>query len=118
MSDLLDRPFDAGLQSERTALSWQRTTLASAVGFLVAARLLVEFFGILSFLVAAMGLVITAALFLVGHRRYRSVHRILVESAGRRVPMSSATPLFAWTAVVFCLGVFGLVFAIVVARAG
>lgn len=117
MSDPLDRPFDAGLQTERTALSWQRTTLASAVGFLVAARLLAEFFGVLSFLVAAIGLVIMAVLFMVGHRRYRSAHQLLVSSAGQRVPLSSAVPLFIWTAVVFCLAVFGLVFAIVIAVA-
>ena len=117
MSDPLDRPFDVGLQTERTALSWQRTTLASAVGFLLAARLLMEFFGILSFLVAATGLVITAALFIAGHRRYRSTHRLLVGSARQRVQLSSAVPLFIWTAVVFCLAVFGLAFVIVIALA-
>lgn len=115
MSNPLDQPFHAGLQSERTALAWQRTTLASAVGFLVAARLLVEFFGILSFLVAAIGLVITAVLFMIGHRRYRSTHRLLVGSAGERVPMTSAVPLFAWAVVVFCLAAFGLVFVVVIA---
>ncbi|MEO6944676.1 MAG: DUF202 domain-containing protein [Lacisediminihabitans sp.] len=115
MSDPLDRPYHEGLQSERTALSWQRTTLAFAVGFLVAARLLMDYFGILSFLVAAVGLVITAALFAIGYRRYRSTHRILIESAGERVPLNSAAPLFMWTAVVFCLAVFGLVFVIILA---
>lgn len=117
MSDSQDRPFDVGLQTERTALSWQRTTLASAVGFLVAARLLADFLGILSFLVAAIGLVATAALFVVGHRRYRSAHEILTGSAGERVALTSAIPLFAWTVVVFSLAVFGLVFVIVVALA-
>lgn len=117
MRDPLDRPFDAGLQTERTALSWQRTTLASAVGFLVAARLLIDFLGVLSFLVAAVGLVITAVLFLVGHRRYRSAHEVLAGAAGQRVPLTSAVPLFAWAVVVFCLAVFGLVFVVVIALA-
>lgn len=117
MSELLDRPFDVGLQAERTALSWQRTSLASAVGFLVAARLLADFFGILSFLVAAVGLVVTAALFAIGHRRYRLAHKILTGSSGERVALTSAVPLFAWAAVAFCLAVFGLAFVIVLALA-
>ena len=117
MSHSLDRPFDAGLQTERTALSWQRTTLASAVGFLVAARLLAEFLGILSFLVAAAGLVVTAALFVIGHRRYRSAHEILTGSSDERVALTSAVPLFAWATVAFCLAVLGLVFVIVLALA-
>jgi len=115
MSDPLDRPFDVGLQTERTALSWQRTTLASAVGFLLAARLLMEFFGVLSFLVAAIGFVITAVLFMVGHHRYRSAHQILTRSSGERVALTSAVPLFTWTLLVFSLAVLGLVFAIVIA---
>jgi len=116
--DPLDRPFDVGLQTERTALSWQRTTLASAVAFLLAARLLVEVLGTLSFLVAAMGLILTAALFLVGYQRYRSTHTILVSSSGERVALTSAVPLFAWAIVVFCLAVVGLVFAVIVAVTG
>lgn len=118
MSDPLDRPFDVGLQTERTALSWQRTTLASAVVFLLAARLLAEVVGRLSFLVAAIGLILTAVLFLVGHRRYRSIHTILVASSGQRVALTSAAPLFAWAIVVFCFAVVGLVFAVIVATAG
>ncbi|TFB56730.1 DUF202 domain-containing protein [Cryobacterium tagatosivorans] len=118
MSGTLDRPFDVGLQAERTALSWQRTTLSSAVGFLVAARLLVVDFGILSILVAATGLLITAMLFVIGHRRYRSAHAILVGSSGKRVALTSAVPLFAWAVVVFSLAVFGLAFTILIELAG
>ena len=113
-----DRPFDLGLQAERTALSWQRTTLASAVAFLLAARLLVEVLGTLSFLVAAIGLILTAVLFLVGYRRYRSTHTILVSSSGERVALTSAVPLFAWAIVVFCLAVVGFAFAVIVAVIG
>ena len=115
MSGPLDRPFDAGLQTERTALAWQRTTLSSAVGILVAARLLADFLGILSFFVAAAGIVVVAALFIIGHHRYRSAHEILTGSAGERVALTSAVPLFAWAAVTFCLAGLGLAFVIVLA---
>lgn len=39
------RPFDAGLQIERTALSWRRTALSVAIGSLVALRALPEYLG-------------------------------------------------------------------------
>lgn len=110
-----DRPFDLGLQTERTALSWQRTTLACAVALLLASRLLVELFGPLSFLFAAVGLVLTAVLFLVGSRRYRLTHTILVNSSSDRVALGSAVPLFAWAVGVFCLALVGLVVATIAA---
>ena len=115
MTGQLDRPFDAGLQTERTALAWQRTILASTVGFLLAARLLMELVGIPGVLVAAAGLLVAVALFLVGHRRYRQVHTILVASAGDRVRLASAAPLAVWAVVVCALGLIGLISAIVLA---
>ena len=110
-----DGPVDAGLQSERTALSWQRTTLAFVVGSLVAARLLAEAIGPFSFLIAAGGLVLAAVLFFLGHRRYRSTHAILVTAAGQRVALTSAVPLFMWAATVLCLGITGTAFIIATA---
>jgi hypothetical protein len=111
----LDRPFDAGLQAERTALAWQRTTLAFAIAFLIAARLLVGVLGSLSFLLAAVGLVATAALFLLGHRRYRFAHIVLVRAGGARVPFSSAAPLFVWALTTFLLAGCGLAFTLITA---
>ena len=114
----VDSPFDPGLQAERTALSWQRTTLAFSIGSLVVARLLVDYLGSLSFLIAASGLVIAAGLFLMGHRRYRSAHTILVGSSGKRVALPSAMPLLALALalafVVFGLATFGLVLAVII----
>lgn len=114
----LKRPFDVGLQTERTALSWQRTTLAFALGFLLAARLLVTVLGSLSFFLVAGGLILMAGLFLLGYWRYRSAHNILVTSAGERVSLTSALPLFAWALVVFCLAMGGLVLALIAAVGG
>ncbi|GAB3029385.1 hypothetical protein GCM10027052_01610 [Parafrigoribacterium mesophilum] len=115
MTDPLDRPFDAGLQAERTALAWQRTILAFAIAFLVAARLLVGVFCSLSFLLAAIGLVATTALFLLGHRRYRFAHTMLVRARGARVPFSSAVPLYVWVLTTSVLAGCGLAFALIAA---
>lgn len=107
----MGKPFDVGLQAERTALSWQRTTLALAVGVLLAGRLLVVVWGSLSYLIVAAGLVLVAGLFLLGYRRYESTHSTLVTSVGQRVPLTSALPLFVWALAVFCLAVCALVLA-------
>ncbi|GAA3738170.1 hypothetical protein GCM10022239_12250 [Leifsonia bigeumensis] len=112
--ELPDRPFDLGLQAERTALSWQRTTLALAVGILIAARLLAEISIVLSSTVAGVGLIATSLLFFVGYRRYRSAHRALVAAAEERVAFSKAFPLFVWALAVFCLAIAGLGFVLTV----
>ena len=113
MNDPFAQPFDAGLQTERTALSWQRTALASVVGFLLAARLLLDLIGVSSIVFAGAGLVITVVLFLVGHQRYRRAHTILVTS-GDRAGLTSAVPLLVWAIIVILLGMLALGFAIAV----
>lgn len=111
----LDRPFDEGLQPERTALSWQRTTLAFAVGFLLAARLFANVLGPASYLFVAVGLVVMAGLFVLGYRRYRAAHRILVTAETAHVRLPGAMPLFAVAAAVFGLALCGLVLAMLAA---
>lgn len=111
----IHRPFDVGLQVERTALSWQRTTLSFAVASLAAAKLLIVFVGVLGELVAVAGIVCTCILFAIGHRRYRTTHMILVESSGERVGLASAVPLFVWAGLVLGLGVFALAFVVYLA---
>jgi len=113
VSRAFDRPFDAGLQAERTALAWQRTVLSFAIAALVSARLLLNTVSIGSYAVAALGLIMTAVLFYVGHRRYRAVHTTLVQSATDRVRLTSAAPLFLWALSVFLLALTGAAFAII-----
>ncbi|GHD83127.1 uncharacterized protein DUF202 [Salinibacterium amurskyense] len=111
MTRAFDRPFDAGLQAERTALAWQRTVLSFAIAALVSARLLLNTVSIGSYAVAALGLIMTAVLFWVGHRRYRAVHTTLVQASTDRIRLASAAPLFLWALAVFVLAVVGAVFA-------
>ena len=113
MSHPIDRPFDEGLQAERTALSWQRTTLAFGVATLLSARLMTNIFSTASFLVGAMGVVLMVAVFVVGHQRYRLVHNRLMQASSARVPLASAAPLAFYALAACGLGIFGLVFAVI-----
>ncbi|TQO19385.1 uncharacterized protein DUF202 [Rhodoglobus vestalii] len=117
MTRTFDRPFDAGLQAERTALAWQRTVLSFAIAALISARLLLNTVSGGSYAVAAIGLVMTAVLFWVGHRQYRAVHTTLVQASTDRVRLTSAAPLFLWALAVFVLAILGAVFALLGVRA-
>ncbi|WCI09240.1 DUF202 domain-containing protein [Arthrobacter sp. OVS8] len=82
------RPFDAGLQPERTALAWRRTALAVAVGSLAALRILPEVLGLWALVPAALGAAVSLVALIVTQRRYRRIHTILTTSAGDRVALS------------------------------
>jgi uncharacterized membrane protein YidH (DUF202 family) len=72
-----DRPFDPGLQPERTALAWRRTALALVIGSLLGLRVLPALLGPVGLAVAAGGVIAALAVLAAAHRRYRRVHRIL-----------------------------------------
>ena len=72
---MTDRPFDPGLQPERTLLSWRRTCLALAVASLVSVRFAAEILGVAAIAFGVVGLVI-AAYVAAGHR-YRRAHQAL-----------------------------------------
>lgn len=83
-----DRPFDAGLWVERTALAWRRTALAVAVGSLAALRILPEILGLWALIPAALGAGVAMVALVLTHRRYRRIHSMLTSSGSDRVALS------------------------------
>jgi len=111
MSSLADRPlFDIGLQLERTALSWRRTSLSLTVMSLIAARLATAEVNALTLVFAFLGVAIAAALFIGSHQRYRRNHRRLVEAQGRVAALGGAALLAITAAFVLVLALGGLAF--------
>ena len=107
-----ERAFDRGLQPERTALSWQRTLLALGAALIAASRALLELLGVVSYVLAGLGLVAVAVLYVITRRRYRSVHRHLTMVDARSLP-SGGRLVFACAAITLCCGAGALVFVVV-----
>lgn len=79
---MTDRPFDKGLQPERSALAWQRTALSIAVGSLLFGRILATSLGLWALLPMLAGLCMSAALGVKAHQRYAHHHRTLTSGNG------------------------------------
>lgn len=73
--------FDPGLQPERTDLAWRRTTLALAVGAVLALRVLPPVLGVWSLVAALAGFALTAVIGLVSGRRARTTRQALLRGA-------------------------------------
>lgn len=100
-----DRPFDPGLQPERSALAWQRTGLAIAVGSLIFGRILSTSLGFWALLPMMIGLTMAAVLGLKAHQRYAHHHRTLTSGQGMLADgrLNAALALF-----VMCGGLFSI----------
>ena len=97
------RPFDPGLQPERSALAWQRTALGIAVGSLVFGRILSTSLGLFALLPMLAGLAMSAVLGMQSHRRYSHHHRTLTSGHGFIADgaLNAVLALFALAAGVF-----------------
>jgi len=102
------RPFDVGLQPERTALAWRRTTLAIAVGALVAIRVLPELLGAWVLLPATGGLLAAFGAAVASHRRYGAHHHLLTGFDSDRIALPDGRLLAVVAAVVVLGGVGAL----------
>jgi len=113
--DRCARPFDPGLQPERTALAWRRTGLALAAGSLVAVRVLPAVLGAWALLPAGLGVALSVLVLAAAHQRYRTHHRRLTASPLDRTHLPDGA-LLALVAVV-TLGGGGGALALVIASA-
>jgi hypothetical protein len=87
VEDPSSKPFDSGLQPERTALAWRRTALAIAVGALVGARILSRPYGAWALVPGAAGLALAILIMFAVHRRHARVHHRLTTAGSDRVPL-------------------------------
>lgn len=102
----LDTPYDPGLQPERVALSWQRTSMSIAIGALFYSRLIAHVVGLWALLPAVAGLALGGVMGLKAHARYRHHHRVLNRSEGQ---LADGLLMAIVAASVFAAGVFALV---------
>jgi uncharacterized membrane protein YidH (DUF202 family) len=107
-----DRPFDRGLQPERTLLAWRRTALAIAVGSVFGARLALPVLGAVAVGIGLLGAVAALAAYVAASVRYRRSHRALV--AGEPLP-GGAVPLVALSAAAALIGVAALGYVLALA---
>jgi uncharacterized membrane protein YidH (DUF202 family) len=63
---------DPGLQPERTALAWRRTSLALVVGSLAAVRVLPQLIGAWGYAAAGLAFAVSVGILIASHRRYLS----------------------------------------------
>lgn len=82
------RPFDKGLQPERTALAWRRTSLALVVGAIICIRVLPGMLGAWAAIPAGAGLLAAIGVFVASHRRYDTHHRLLTSAEHDRIPLA------------------------------
>ncbi|MEO7586794.1 MAG: DUF202 domain-containing protein [Arachnia sp.] len=100
-----DRPFDPGLQPERSALAWQRTALSIAIGSLIFGRILSHSMGLWAFLPMVVGLAMAAVLGMKANARYAHHHRTLTSGTGLLADgrLNAAMALFMLTVGLFSL---------------
>jgi uncharacterized membrane protein YidH (DUF202 family) len=104
-----ERPFDPGLQLERTTLAWRRTVLALAAVSLAGVKVLLPVGAVGAFAVGGGG--VAAALIIGGVviRRHRRTHHALIDGDRR---LSDARPLAMSAALTLTLGLAALIFVL------
>jgi putative membrane protein len=109
-----DRPFDPGLQPERTLLAWRRTALALGVGSAVGARLALPVLGSGAVVVGVLGVLAALVSYVAASRRYHRAHRAL--TSGDRLPTGGA-PLAVTAGAVGALALAAMAYVLSLALA-
>ncbi|TFD18615.1 DUF202 domain-containing protein [Cryobacterium sp. TMT4-10] len=103
-----ERPFDPGLQPERTLLAWQRTVLSLTAFVAVGVRLTAPDRGAVAVATGMVGLALAIAAYLGVSVRYRRAHAALTRSAS--LPPSGAWPLPALAGSTVMLGLLAVLY--------
>lgn len=102
-----------GAQAERTALSWQRTSLSFAVVDLLCARALLVQVDVTGYLVVLTVFLLIGIVLVVGHWRYLVLRTVLSnEGLGARPRVLSAFPLLLWAVAALCMAALAAIFLI------
>ncbi|WP_171058232.1 DUF202 domain-containing protein [Modestobacter altitudinis] len=112
MTGAPDRVFDDGLQAERTALAWRRTSLALAVAAAGAGRLAAPALGVLALALAGLGLVQAVAVGWGAARRYRAVRRALTSHGDLSTLRAGGLPMAALAVSGAVTGLLALAFVV------
>ena len=106
-------PWDAGLQNERTALAWLRTSLAFTVGSVLLTRLIAHEHTGAAIAHLVLTLPLAVAVVCLSRRRYlRSDHRLRT-----RAPLPGGVLVLATSALAALVGCAGVGY-VVLAHAG
>ena len=103
--------FDPGLQPERTALAWQRTSLALAIAAIAAGRGLLPFLGLWCIVVSAVGVAFALVLYVRSTRRYRAIHSHLTTVDAATLP-TGARLIAATAGTVLAFGLVALLWVL------
>lgn len=92
----MSSPFDPGLQAERTALSWMRTSLSLGVAGAFAVRITLPELGLLGFFIGLFAVALALVAGAIAGSRYRRAVRDLyatgnLGSDGRVIALTSAS---------------------------
>ena len=105
-------PPDPGLQAERTALAWRRTSLALAVAAVGAGRLAAPTLGRLAFALAGLGLLQAVAVGWRAVRRYRTARRAPDARGERAASRAGGLPMAALAGSGVVTGLLALAFVL------
>ncbi len=108
--------YDPRLQPERTELAWRRTSLALAVGSLVAMRVLPEVLGHIAWCIPGIaGVVAAGGLWLGSRRRYGRVNAAVMPLDAEAGDLPDGMLPLAAASIVALAGVLSIATVLVVA---